>query len=383
MRYIILTAVASFPIPYLLKTEGLNFSGSLTEQDLVRCLKGQGPDRKLFDAADTVLLRKAGSSVYLRGIVEISNRCRKNCFYCGLRKDNDSISRYTIPFEEITDCLESGYSKGLRSFLLQSGELLGEKHIELIESVLKWCMSNMPDARMVLSVGELSFDEYDRLLHAGAHRYLLRIETSSPELYMSYHPANEIHSYSTRLKDLEYLRNSGWQTGTGVLIGLSGQSEENLADDLIFMRDMDIDMIGMGPYLANRETPLWKRKDELRSADDRMILTLRMIALARLLMPTINIAATTALQTISSDALERGLLAGANVIMPNLTPPVYKDNYNLYQGKTLVGDSFQNIIENLGSIRETIGREVDMNNPGDPLHFINRMKAKLEVSNEK
>lgn len=361
----------------------MNLSGNIARRELVDCLKGKGPDRNLFDTADAVLRSRVGSAVYLRGLVEISNRCRKNCFYCGLRRDNSLVSRYTIPFEEITACLESGYSKGLRSFLLQSGELLGEKCIELIEKVLEWSISNLPDVKMVLSVGELHSDEYDRLLHAGAHRYLLRIETSSPELYSRYHPPDEIHSYRARLKDLEYLRDSGWQTGTGVLIGLPGQTEENLADDLLFMRDMDIDMIGMGPYIENRETPLWERMNELPSTDNRILLTLRMIALARLLMPRVNIAATTALQTVSSDGLERGLLAGANVVMPNLTPPAYRENYNLYHGKTLVGDTFDDIIKDLGSRSSSIDRAVDISNPGDPLHFSDRMKVRQEKSNEK
>ena len=361
----------------------MNFSENLTRHELVDCLEGKGPDRKLFDAADTILRKRVGSAVYLRGLVEISNRCRKNCLYCGLRRDNSLISRYSIPFEEIVVCLASGYSKGLRSFLLQSGELLGEKHIELIERILKWSMSNLPGVRMVLSVGELPFEEYDRLLHAGAHRYLLRIETSSPELYGNYHPRGEIHSYSARLKDLEYLRNSGWQTGTGVLIGLPGQTQEDLADDLVFMRDMDIDMIGMGPYIENRETPLWERMNELPSTDDRISLTLRMIALARLLMPRVNIAATTALQAVSSDGLERGLLAGANVVMPNLTPPAYRDNYDLYHGKTIVGDTFEEIIEDLNTRSSSIDRIVDISDPGDPLHFSDRMKAQREERNEK
>ncbi len=361
----------------------MDLSGNLARHELVNCLKGEGPDRNLFDAADTVLRKRVGPTVYLRGLVEISNKCRKNCFYCGLRKDNNSISRYTIPFEEIVDCLESGYSKGLRSFLLQSGELLGKRHIELIERVLKWSMSNLPDVKMVLSVGELRFEEYDRLLHAGAHRYLLRIEASSPELYSKYHPPDEIHSYQARLKNLEYLRNSGWQTGTGVLIGLPGQTEEDLADDLLFMRDMDIDMIGMGPYIENRKTPLWERMNELPSTDDRILLTLRMIALSRLLMPRVNIAATTALQTVSSDGLERGLLAGANVVMPNLTPPAYRENYNLYHGKAFVGDTFEEIIENLNRRSRSIERIVDISNPGDPLHFSDRMQVQQEESNEK
>ncbi len=357
-------------------------AGNLTRSRIIDCLKGGGPDASLFDAADSVLRNGIGPSVYLRGLVEISNECRKNCFYCGLRRDNSTVSRYTMPQDEITASLESGYSLGLRSFLLQSGELLGEKHIRLIENVLNWTVSNLPEVRMVLSVGELTFKEYDRLRHAGAHRFLLRIETSSPELYGCYHPGDSVHSYATRLRDLEYLLETGWQTGTGVLIGLPGQTEEDLADDLLFMLEMDIDMIGMGPYIENPDTPLIDSADKLQSAKDRTLLTLRMIAIARLLMPSVNMAATTALQTLGSDGLERGLLAGANVVMPNLTPEIYRDKYNLYQGKTAVGDTLEEILEDLDSRSKAINRIVNLSNPGDALHFTDRMKAEMEECND-
>jgi len=353
----------------------LDLFRNLTRNELIECLKGNGPDSSLFEAADKILRERVGSGVFLRGLVEISNVCRKNCFYCGLRRDNPSISRYTMPMDEITASLMTGYSKGLRSFLLQSGELLGQTHFKLIEDVLKWCRSNLPDAKMVLSVGELPFEEYDNLLKAGAHRFLLRIETSSPDLYSRFHPADEDHTYSARLRDIKYLRSSGWQAGTGVLIGLPSQTEDDLADDLLFMKDMDVDMIGMGPYIENSETPLWNRRDELLPLNERVTLTLRMISLARLLMPRVNMAATTALQTASPDGLERGLLAGANVVMPNLTPQTYRENYNLYHGKTLVGDTIEEIIADLDCRSRVINRIVTINNPGDPLHFTDRMDS--------
>jgi biotin synthase len=363
---------ALFHLPQ--KIEILDFFGNLSRQKLIDCLKGNGPDGRLFEAADRTLREEVGPEVFLRGLIEISNVCRKNCFYCGLRRDNHLVSRYTMPVGEIKSCLKTGYARGLRSFLLQSGELLGRTHFRLIEGVLQWCRTDLPDAKIVLSVGELPFEEYDNLLMAGAHRYLLRIETSSPALYSSFHPADENHTYSARLKDIQYLRGSGWQTGTGVLIGLPSQTVEYLADDLMFMKDMDVDMIGMGPYIENSETPLWEKRDELLPLNERISLTLRMISLARLLMPRVNIAATTALQTACQDGLERGLMAGANVVMPNLTPLKYREKYNLYHGKTVVGDTIEEIISDLDTRSSVIGRTVEISNPGDPLHFTDRMQ---------
>ncbi|MBD3277117.1 MAG: [FeFe] hydrogenase H-cluster radical SAM maturase HydE [Candidatus Aegiribacteria sp.] len=342
-------------------------------EELADLLDTSSGSDDLYRRARNVLLENAGDGVYLRGLVEISNHCRKNCFYCGLRRDNRLIERYAMSADEIISCLERGYSTGLRSFLLQSGESLGPEHTELVIDVLNWCSESIPDARMVLSLGELEPDTLERLRGAGGHRYLLRIETSSPVQYRGMHPSDRLHSYSSRLAVLEYLRDSGWQTGTGVLIGLPGQTEMDLAEDLLFIREFDVDMIGMGPYIENSDTPLYRRKAELRSAEERAELTARMIALARILMPTVNIAATTALQTVSPHGLRKGLSAGANVIMPNLTPTHYRDSYTLYHGKTRVADTLDEILDSLEEECSAIGRTLVKGDPGDPLHYSRRM----------
>lgn len=352
----------------------MNLSSNLSRDSIIKFLEGRGPDSELFKEARAVLLESAGSGVFLRGIIELSNNCRKNCFYCGLRRDNKNFSRYTIPFDEVVDVFESGYAKGLRSFLLQSGELQGASHIDHIEKILRWVSRNLEGVRMVLSTGELPIGILERLKKAGAHRYLLRIEASTQELYEKFHPHDGLHEYDDRLRSLQIIRASGWQTGTGVLIGLPGQTAENLADDLLFMKEMDIDMCGMGPYLEHEQTPLWKRRGELSKLEEREILTLRMISLLRILLPTINIAATTALQTLDPEGLEKGLTAGANVVMPNLTPMKYRENYNLYQGKVHVEDTLDEVLKILEKRCGEIGRDVKLGNPGDPLHFVNRMK---------
>ncbi len=353
----------------------MNLSSNLSRESIIHFLEGGGPDSRLFEAARAALQESAGSGVFLRGIVELSNNCRKNCLYCGLRKDNRNFSRYTIPAGEVVTVLKSGYAKGLRSFLLQSGELLGASHIDHIEKILRWVSGNLEGVSMVLSTGELPAKVLERFKKAGAHRYLLRIEASTPELYKRFHPDDGLHEYGDRLRSLQMIRASGWQTGTGVLIGLPGQTSENLADDLLFMKEMDIDMCGMGPYLEHEQTPLWNRRGELSQLEEREVLTLRMISLLRILLPTINIAATTALQTLDPEGLEKGLMAGANVVMPNLTPMKYRKDYNLYQGKVHVEDTLDEVLKILGNRCGVIGRNVELENPGDPIHFTNRMKA--------
>ena len=346
----------------------------LGHEDLADILSGSPAiERALLRAGGAVLKRELGSAVYLRGIVEISNACQKNCFYCGLRRDNSGLARYSMPFEEIVDALSRGYKAGLRSFLLQSGELLGGAHIDKVVDVLKWVRETYGDSvRMVLSLGELPREVLVRLREAGGDRYLLRIEASDQDLYMRLHPRNSIHRHSARLSCLKELRETGWQVGTGVLIGVPWQTPENLANDLLFMERADIDMCGMGPYLEHEDTPFWEKRSLVPSRDKRYHLTLRMIALLRILMPDINIAATTALQTIDPSGLEKGLAAGANVFMPNLTPLKYRRNYKLYEGKVEVHDRLEEIVEKMVQRCKVIGRPVDLDDPGDPRHYLRR-----------
>jgi biotin synthase len=346
----------------------------LNRDDLVEILDGDpAMDNALVRAGAAVLKRTLGNSVYLRGIVEISNACQKNCFYCGLRRDSSSVARYSMPFDEITGTLRRGYDSGLRSFLLQSGELLGGAHIDTVVDVLKWMKDRYGSSvRMVLCLGELPKGVLKRLREAGGDRYLLRIEASDQQLYMKLHPRNSIHRYSSRLKCLEDLRETGWQVGTGVLIGVPWQDEENLANDLQFMERMDIDMCGMGPYLEHEDTPFWEKRSLVPTKDRRYRLSIRMIALLRILMPDINIAATTALQTINPSGLERGLTAGANVFMPNLTPLKYRRNYKLYEGKVEVHDTLEEVVDKMVVRCKAIGRPVDLDDPGDPRHYLRR-----------
>jgi biotin synthase len=349
----------------------------LDREDLEEALRGAHPvDSMLFGAAASVLARTLGPGVYVRGIVEVSNSCRKNCLYCGLRSGNTGLHRYRIPLREVTDALEEGWDAGLRSFLLQSGESLGDEHIDLVRAILRWTGDHWGDrVRMVLSLGELSPATLDLLRKAGGHRYLLRIEASSRSLYGKLHPGDGLHGYNARIDCLKELKRSGWQTGSGVLIGVPWQTTGDLADDLEFLRDADIDMCGMGPYIEHEDTPLYAERSLAPPREDRVALTLRMLALFRLMMPDVNMSATTALQTLDPAGLEKGMQAGANVFMPNLTPMKYRLDYNLYQGKTAVPDRIGQVLARMSARCAAIGRRVELDEPGDPLHFTRRTPA--------
>ena len=290
-------------------------------------------DRGLFAAAVEVRNRTVGDRVYLRGLIELSNRCRKDCLYCGIRCGNDRVKRYELTDEEVLTAADQVWRAGYGSVVLQAGEQTNEAFAERIERLVRQIkrLSN-GELGITLSLGEQSRETYRRWFEAGAHRYLLRIESSSPELYARLHPAD--HSHAERLACLHRLRAEGFQVGTGVMIGLPFQTVEHLADDLLFFKALDIDMCGMGPYIEAPGTPL-AEVPEAFSRTERLQLALRMVALLRLLMPDINIASTTALHALHPRGRELGIGAGANVMMPNRTPQGGRANYRLYDNKPM------------------------------------------------
>ncbi len=328
---------------------------------LLQCSDDEAP--LLFHKAASVRDHQLGSRVYLRGLIEYSNICSKNCLYCGVRCANTLVERYTMTRDEVLEAAMTAYSLNLGSIAIQSGENSSATFVDTIEELVT-AIRMMTDGRLgiTLSLGEQSRETYRRWFDAGAHRYLLRIEASSRELYRRIHPDDERHSYQRRLNSLKAIQDTGYQTGTGVMIGLPYQSVENLADDIIFMRDFDIDMCGMGPYIEHADTPLAglagrerpgggrEQGDEADrgggaqgggaqggGADDllrkRFNLSLRMIAVLRLVMKDINIVASTAMQTIDPAGREKAVMCGANVVMPNLTPAQYREGYTIYAGK--------------------------------------------------
>lgn len=325
----------------------------------------------LREAAERTLLTHCGNTVRLRGLVEFSNRCVLNCYYCGIRRGNRAVKRYTLTQDDVVACARWCAEKGYGSLVLQSGERRDAAFVQHVERMIRTVKdvtrsNELPEGLgITLCVGEQTAETYARWFAAGAHRYLLRIESSSPELFASLHPENQC--IETRMLCLRTLREIGYQVGTGVMIGLPGQTIDHLIADLRFFRDQDIDMIGMGPYLPHPQAML---PDEapVRPKEDRLRLSLRMIAAARLLLRNVNIAATTALQAMADDGREQGLRFGANVIMPQVTPPHVRKLYMLYEGKPCLDDTAEQCAICLENRIFSVGRQIQKNQWGDSPH---------------
>lgn len=339
----------------------------------------------LEDGAEIELLRRAafdltsrelGDQVYYRGLLEISNVCIQDCLYCGIRKRNPAVERYTLERDTIIETTEWAARAGYGSCVLQAGERRDAAFIELITDCVREIKARtrsplLPEGLgITLSLGEQSLETYQRWREAGAHRYLLRIESSSPTLFAQIHPPAQ--RLESRLQALADLDQAGFQVGTGVMIGLPGQSLDDLVADLRFFASRPVDMIGMGPYLT---------ADGHAMADGTMMesgalgrLALKMIAATRLLLRDVNIAATTALQTLLPDGRERGIAFGANVVMPNMTPLNARAHYQLYQGKPCLNDSREECAGCLERRIASVGRRVGHNAWGDARHYERRQQ---------
>lgn len=349
----------------------------LSKQDIVRLLSitDQSEQDNLVRKAYSIKASTIGTKTYLRGLIEFSNRCQKNCLYCGIRSENHKVKRYSLTDEEIIQVVKLAQKNQFTGIVLQSGEIQNPDFTNRITGLLiKIKKATNAEFRITLSLGEQSLETYQDWLNAGAQRYLLRIETSSEELYKKIHPDNELHNYKTRLTCLKTIQKLGYQTGTGVMIGLPFQTIEDLANDLLMIKQMDIDMVGMGPYLEHADTPLYNHKDILMPLMDRFALSIRMIAVLRILMPTINIASTTALQSIVPFGRELGLKAGANILMPNLTPEKYKSHYLLYENKPCLEEEADECIDCLANKVKMVGEEIAYEDYGDSAHFLKKKK---------
>lgn len=349
---------------------------NFTKENIIKLLEENDQNRvqQLYDDAFRTKIDNVGNKVYLRGLVEITNICRKNCLYCGIRRDNPSNDRYEIDIEDVIPAARFAYEQGYGSMVIQGGERHDKKFRDKITSILKEVrkISSESPLGITLSLGEQPFDVYQEWFEAGAHRYLLRIESSTQELFEKIHPVDESHSFQTRLTALEDLRRAGYQVGTGVMIGLPFQTLGHLADDLLFFKSFDIDMCGMGPYLEHSQTPLYQYKDLLIPKEERLELSLKMVAILRLMMPKINIAATTAMQSIDPAGREKAILAGANVIMPNLTLTEVRGDYSIYENKPGVGEDASITSSSLERMLQNAGIPIGYNEWGDSLHFKDR-----------
>ena len=347
---------------------------ALTRDEIVRLLSlTTDEDRQaLHAAAYAVKVRHSGKVVSLRGIIEMGNVCAKNCRYCGIRLDNHKIERFQLDEAEVLLAVQRNIDQAYGSLVLQSGEIESEAHTAFIEHLLhRIAEISKGTLGITLSLGEQTQETYARWRAAGAHRYLLRIETSSPRLYAALHPAD--HSFERRLDCLRLLRACDYQVGSGVMIGLPGQTLNDLAGDILFFREIDLDMIGMGPYIPHHDTPIGSSLELTPAfAADQLRLGLNMIAVTRLYLHDVNIAATTALQALAHDGREQGVLAGANVIMPNVTDTAYRRNYQLYENKPCLDENAEQCRNCLAARMLKIGETINWNRRGDSPHYAAR-----------
>ena len=329
----------------------------------------------VFKQAYECKRKYVGRTVYFRGIIEFSNVCLKDCYYCGIRNSNRAIERFSMTADEIVAAAILAYNYGYGSIVLQSGERCDDEFIIFVEKVIGAIRDKTGnDLGITLSLGEQTAETYRRWFDAGAQRYLLRLETSNRKLYERLHPKG--HCYKKRLACLDELRLIGYQVGTGVMIGLPYQSHGDLADDILFFREHDVDMIGMGPYVAHSDTPLAAKA----KSQDNFLLSLKMIALTRLLLKDINIAATTALQALEANGREKALAVGANIIMPNITPLRYRRHYKLYEGKPCLDESPELCRACLEKRINSLGESIAYGQRGDSPRFLNRRRDNREDS---
>ena len=347
--------------------------------DLIRMIGATGIEHEaLLNRSKQVALQTIGDKVWLRGLIEFSNICTKNCYYCGIRKDNRTVERYNIDDDAIVEAAIFAWKNRFGSIVLQSGERTDDAFVQRIGALLERIKAETnQQLGITLSLGEQTEATYRYWKTCGAHRYLLRIETSSEHLYYQLHPHDASHDYQYRRQCLKVLQSLGYQTGTGVMIGLPGQTIDDLADDLLFMQQADIDMVGMGPYLEHHDTPLYVRKDELWPIERRFQVALNMIATLRLLMPDINIAASTALQAIDPMGREKALKIGANILMPNITPSTNRKNYRLYDNKPCTDEGADDCNNCIRIRVEMVGRKVALGEWGDSQHFFQRNNKTL------
>ena len=302
--------------------------------------------------AQQTTIDRFGNAVFIRGLIEISNRCRNNCLYCGIRKGNTMVSRYALSRETILSCCREGHALGFRTFVLQGGEDVSQTDDWVTETVSA-VRKEFPDCAITLSLGEKSKEAYQRFFEAGANRYLLRHETFNETHYQELHPSEMSRNH--RLRCLEWLKEIGYQTGTGIMVGSPGQTIDHLVEDLLFIERFHPEMIGIGPFIPHAETPFANKPA------GSIKLTLKLLSILRLMHPSALIPATTALASLSSDGRERGILAGANVVMPNLSPSSVREKYSLYNQKAAFGseaaEGLKLLKEQLNKIGYTISNE--------------------------
>ena len=324
---------------------------TLTWMQYVRLIEGRSDEAAalLRKKADAARRQVYGSQVYIRGLIEISNICKNDCLYCGIRRGNAACARYRLSKEEILSACEEGYALGFRTFVLQGGED-GYFTDDVLCDIVGAIRRNHPDCAITLSLGERSRESYAHLREAGADRYLLRHETANPVHYAKLHPKEM--SFENRMRCLSDLKELGYQTGCGFMVGSPYQTAQDLADDLKFIEEFKPQMVGIGPFIPHAATVF--AKESAGSVD----LTCYLLSIIRLMHPTVLLPATTALGTLDPDGREKGILSGANVVMPNLSPASVRKKYELYNNKLSDGDESAQCVQSLKARMAAIGYEV-------------------------
>ena len=325
----------------------LALTNDLSSEELLYILDNLDEESKkyLIEKAHETRMKVYGDKVYIRGLIEFTNYCSRNCIYCGIRAENKNADRYRLTLEEILECADLGDQLGYKTFVLQGGEdpyYTDERLVETIKAIKE----RHPKSAITISLGERSYESYKKLYDAGADRYLLRHETATKDLYDRFHPGA---TFENRRQCLYNLREIGYQIGAGFMVGLPGQEHKDLVNDLKFIKELNPHMCGLGPFIPHKDTAL---KDYKAGTLEK---TITMLALVRLLVPNILLPATTALGSINPLGRELGIKAGANVVMPNLSPRRVREKYSLYDGKICTGDEaaecrhcIENRIRNVG-----------------------------------
>ena len=329
----------------------LNQEKKLTKEEWIYLIsyRDQETEEYLFELSRKIRHQHFGNKIYTRGLIEFTNYCKNDCYYCGIRRGNRKVKRYRLTIDEIHECMELGYELGFRTFVLQGGEdpyFTDERMVEIISMIHK----AHPDCAITLSIGEHSYESYQKMYDAGANRFLLRHETSNAAHYAKLHPPGLSSEY--RKECLANLKKIGFQTGTGFMVGSPGQTIEHLAEDMMFIEKFQPHMVGIGPFVPHHETLFAK---EIAGTAE---LTLCMLALLRVMIPNLLLPATTALGTIDGKGREKGILAGANVVMPNLSPLGVRKSYELYDNKICTGDEAAESRNNLAKSMAEIGYEL-------------------------
>lgn len=324
---------------------------SVSEEEYVFLIENRTPEatQRLKDEAVKKRKEIYGNSVFVRGLIEISNICKNDCLYCGIRKSNKNCDRYRLGKDEIIECADEGYNLGFRTFVLQGGED-GYFTDEVLVDIIKEIKLRHSDCAVTLSLGERSRESYKKLYDAGADRYLLRHETADKAHYGKLHPDNL--SFENRMRCLRDLRETGYQVGCGFMVGSPYQRAEHLAKDLKFIEEFSPDMCGLGPFIPHKDTPFAKE------TQGTLELTCFLLSIIRLIKPNILLPATTALGTIDPTGREKGIEAGANVVMPNLSPVSVRKKYELYDNKICTGEESAQCKDCLSMRMKSVGYEI-------------------------